>query len=168
MNTCKCGKPSNPKSTKGYCADCMKEARRNWVAMISAKSAERDERNTAFALLIERAMQAGELAANACVPTPMVVQEHANPLDDASAVKRSWYVGDGVCGFAWITVYPGNCALSNYLKKHHGARKAYQGGMQVWVSAYGQSMQRKEAYAFAYAKVLQDDGHKAYAGSRMD
>ena len=156
--TCKCGKPSNPKSTKGYCGDCMKEARKNWVAMIGQKSAERTDRDATFALLIEQAHAAGVAAAAACNVRAMVV----------SGGGQSWYVPDGVCGFAWITIHPGNCALAKYVKKYHGARAAYGGGMQIWVSAYNQSMQLKEAYATAYAGVLQAAGHKAYAGSRMD
>jgi hypothetical protein len=38
----------------------------------------------------------------------------------------------------------------------------------MWVFDYNQSMELKEAYAHAYAKVLRDAGFNAYANSRMD
>ena len=44
----------------------------------------------------------------------------------------------------------------------------YQGGLIVWVTVGNQSMQKKEAYAQAMAKVLQEGGINAYADSRLD
>lgn len=42
------------------------------------------------------------------------------------------------------------------------------GGLQYWVSQGGQSMQRKEAFARAFASVLKANGIDAFADSRMD
>lgn len=121
-----------------------------------------------FRALVDKARLAGLAAVDAMNPTPMVVTERTNPLDDASPVKKAWYVADGVCGFAWITVRPGNSPFANWLKKNGLARKAYGGGVDIWVSEFNQSMQRKEAYAGAFARVLSEAGITAYMGSRMD
>ena len=111
---------------------------------------------------------AGLAAAERMTPTPMVVQERANMLDDASPVTRSWYVADGVRGFAWIIVRPGTCSFARWLVKQNKGERTYHGGIQVWVSEFGQSMDRKMAYASAFAKALRINGVKAYSGSRMD
>lgn len=119
--------------------------------------------------LISRAEQAGMNAGSNKTPVPMIVQEHANPLDDNSEVIRQYApVMGGVCGFAWITLFPATSSLAHYLRKHGKASKAYDGGMQVWVSEFGQSMEKKQAYAAAYANVLREAGFDAYSGSRMD
>ena len=120
-----------------------------------------------YAALLAAADAAGKTAVDAATVVPMVVEQHVDMLDDASPVRRSWFVADGVCGFAWVTVRPGNSRFARYLK-NHGWRTAYGGGVEFWGSAYGQSMQKKEAYANAYADVLRAAGFKAYAGSRMD
>jgi alpha-beta hydrolase superfamily lysophospholipase len=73
-----------------------------------------------------------------------------------------------VCGFAWVTLRPANSSFAIWAKKNRDWKPAYGGGMQLWVSAYNQSMKRKEAYATAFANVLYASGIKAYAGSRMD
>jgi hypothetical protein len=99
----------------------------------------------------------------------MVVSEHANPLNDASAVKQSWYVSEGACGFAWVNVSPGNSSFAKWLVKNKLASKAYHGGVDIWISAHGQSIERKEAHAREMARVLKEKlGIKAYAGSRLD
>lgn len=103
------------------------------------------------------AHEAGLAAGGAVVPVPMVVSGYEHQP-----------VMDGVCGFAWINIHPGTCPAARYAKKYLGARKAYEGGMQIWVSAYNQSMTRKSAYAGAFAKVLMENGITAYAGERMD
>lgn len=104
-----------------------------------------------------------------CRPVPMVVQERINALDDKSAVKQEWFVDDGVCGFAWVKIRPGNSSFARWLVKNGKARSAYTGGVDIWVSEFGQSMQRKEAFAVAMAKVFREKlGVNAYADSRLD
>ena len=124
---------------------------------------------TQCAELFAQADAAGKRAADACVPVPMTVIERANPFDDTSAIVREYApVNDGVCGFAWVTVRPGTSSFARYLTRAHGARKDYYGGTAYWVSAYNQSMERKYAYARAFADVLSASGINAYPNSRMD
>jgi hypothetical protein len=75
-----------------------------------------------------------------------------------------------VCGFAWVNIKPGNSAFANWLKMKKIARRdEYYGGVTVWVSDYNQSMERKMAYAGAFARTLEAAGLKrVYAMSRMD
>lgn len=120
-----------------------------------------------FSEMYGQADKEGREAAERVAVQPMVVQEVG--LDDKPYPgSRSYYVADGVCGFAWVKVY-GNCAFSRWGKKMGYFEKAsYGGGVELWVSDYGQCMQKKEAYAQAFAKCLQAYGLRAYAGSRMD
>jgi hypothetical protein len=68
-----------------------------------------------------------------------------------------------------VTVYPGNSSFALWAKKNKGWFSAYRSGMQMSVSAFGQSMERKEAYARAFAEVLRAElGIEAYSSSRMD
>jgi hypothetical protein len=122
-----------------------------------------------FEELYNKANEAGKAAAAKCVPNPMIVGQPTTLFgNDIDYTKQTYFVPDGVCGFAWVVIRPGNHPFANFLKKNKIAKPAYQGGVQVWVSAYNQSMQLKEAYATAFAKVLQDAGIQAYADSRMD
>lgn len=59
--------------------------------------------------------------------------------------------------------YDGNC-VANKPSRH------YHGGTYIWVGGFGQSMQKKEAYARAFAAVVSEHvaGCSAYASSRMD
>lgn len=120
--------------------------------------------------LYDGAMAAGAAAAEACVPTPMIVQQRLNPLDDNSPVVKEWEpVAAGVCGFAWVTIFPGNSSFARWLAKEGLARKAYRGGMEIYISAYSQSYERKMAHAQAAAKYLREHGiEKAYSGGRLD
>jgi hypothetical protein len=120
-----------------------------------------------FADLVEKAHAAGVAAAAATKPTPIVVSEHADPLNDASPVTREWYVPSGVCGFAGVRLRPANSAFAHYLKKL-GWRKAYHGGIESSVSFFNQSLELKTAYATAYAEVLRNAGFNAYAWDRLD
>ena len=122
-----------------------------------------------FEVLFQKADAAGQAAAEAVVPVPMQIVQRANPFDDNSPVVKSYEpVLDGVCGFAWVNVKPGNCAFANFLKKEKGGHKSYYGGIDMSVRGYNQSMTRKEAYAEAFAEVIRATGIKAYAQSRMD
>ena len=128
--------------------------------------------NARFHQIYSIAYAAGMAALNAAKPTPMGVVEadiYGNPLPNG----RSYCVSEGACGFAWVTIRPGNCAFANWLKRNQYARRGYGGGVQIWVSEGGQSMQRKEAFAAAFRGVLnefqEELGFKsAYSGSRMD
>lgn len=122
-----------------------------------------------FSELYSKAQAAGVLAASGAKVAPMVVYEADVLSGQPVAGGKSWFVEDGVCGFAWVNVKPGNCAFANWLKaKGYGRADSYAGGVCIWISDYNQSLQRKEAHAHAMAKVLSDAGIKAYAGSRMD
>lgn len=130
-----------------------------------------------FSDLHARADAAGKAAAEAHRPTPMHVVQRENPFDDSSPIVRRYApVMDGVCGFAWINIRPGNSPFANWAKKQSRpgrpdwelARKSYHGGVDIWVSDYGQSYELKLAYARGYAKVLAEAGIKAYASGRLD
>lgn len=131
--------------------------------------------------LHDKAIAAGEAALAACVPNPMIVRQHQNPLDDGSKVVREFYVADGPCGFAWI-----NCKSTDpfilALRKIGLAgrrndcsnvrfpwtRSDYEKAHIFWVFSGDQSIAKKEAFARAFAKVLQEGGVNAWMGSRLD
>lgn len=130
--------------------------------------------------IYEDAVKAGEEALSRCKPQPMVVCQHSNMVDDSSPVEQSWFVEGGVCGFAWITV---GCKSGkarqfiNALKKAGYAgddvglpfgKDSYYGGYKYWVGYGGQSMERKIAFANAFAKVLEKNGIECCVDSRMD
>lgn len=127
------------------------------------------KRDRDFQILFNNARIAGLEAGQKAGVIPMVVQEHANMADDNSPVVKQYFVEGGVCGFAWINIRPGNCPFANWLKKNgHVRGKAYEGGVNIHVFDFGQSMQRKMAYASAFAKVLSDAGIWAWAQDRID
>ena len=115
-----------------------------------------------FQELFTKAGEAGMLAGKQAIPEPMIVKYRA------MGEPRLDFISEGMCGFAWVTVRPGNCSFANWLKKKGYASKAYKGGVSIWISQFGQSITRKEAYARAVADVLQEAGVNAIAGSRLD
>ena len=127
---------------------------------IAAEKNERLERYQRFSDIVNDAIAAGEQAGVECRPIPMDV------IDDARGL--SWRIDDGTCGFAWITVKPANSSFAIWGKKNKILRPAYGGGVQYWVSQFGQSVERKAAFAAAFAEVLRKNGIKAYAGDRLD
>jgi hypothetical protein len=110
----------------------------------------------------------GNAAVQMTTVTPMVVQQRENPLDDDSRLVRQYFVSDGVCGFASVTVKPANSKFAKFLVANGLGRKGYGGGVCMSIRDFNQSLQKKEAYAYAFASVLNDYGIKAYAESRMD
>jgi hypothetical protein len=120
-----------------------------------------------FAALRERAHEAGMAAGLAARPAPMVVVQHENPFDETSPIVRQYApIMDGVCGFAWVNV-KGNTAFGRYLRKQ-GYTTAYGGGYNIRCHEFGQSYERKYAYAAAYAGVLKEAGIAAYPEGRLD
>ena len=127
------------------------------------------KRDQMFTRIWGKAKMAGAEAGNNAVPAPMVVAEHKNMMDDSSPVEKKWFVPDGMCGFGWVTVRPGNCAFANWLKRTgHGRTDSYAGGVVVWISEHRQSYTRKIAHAHAMASVLRDNGIKASGNGRVD
>jgi hypothetical protein len=115
-----------------------------------------------------QAHDAGNNAVTQTTVTPMIVTQTANPLDDSSAVVNAWIVNDGVCGFASVIIKPANSKFAKFLVANQLARKHYAGGVSMSIRDFNQSLTKKEAYAYGFAKVLNDNGITAYVDSRMD
>ena len=119
--------------------------------------------------LYNKAYAAGLKAGNAKIPTPMIVGSPTTPLgSDIDPNKKTYFVPQGVCGFAWVKVVPGTCSFARWLTKTGKGRPGYGGGTHVWVHEFGQSLEQKEAFARAFAQVLTEAGVTAYSQSRMD
>jgi hypothetical protein len=121
------------------------------------------------AALVAQAHAAGIQALEDSKPVPMIVG-HSKTLfgNDVDPNQPRYFVESGVCGFASIRVKPGNCAVAKYLREVGLGRRSDYGGILVSVREGGQSLQRKEAYGYAFARVLQAHGVDAYCESRMD
>ena len=131
--------------------------------------------------IYSEAIKAGERAMRETKPTPMIVSEADGLSDRPKAGGNSWYVPSGVCGFACVKI-KGNSWFTRALKKLGLAeadrnnwdsrarffKDSYSGGYSFSVREGGQSMELKEAYANAFANVLESYGVYAYASSRMD
>ena len=115
---------------------------------------------------------AGIVAGIKAKPTPMMVGEAKSPFsNEIDYEKQTYLLDDGACGYAWITIRPGNSKLANAYKKLGLAKPAYGGGVSVWVNEFGQSVERKTAYANAYAIKLRElcpSVTNIYADSRLD
>ncbi len=120
-------------------------------------------------LVYVAAHEAGMAAGVNAVCVPMVVQEHANPLNDSSPVIKTYApVMDGVCGFSYSVIKPATHPFVKWLKEQKIGRSHYGGGYAIWCHQFNQSMTRKEAYCAAFCEVLNRHGIKAYYESRMD
>jgi hypothetical protein len=120
------------------------------------------------AALHAAAHDAGMAAAAAHTPVAMIVGQADGLSDRFAPGAKLYHVPGGVCGFAWVNVKPATQPFAKWAKKAGLARPSYYGGYDISVREFGQSMTTKEAYAHAYAKVLRDNGVKAYPNSRMD
>jgi len=122
-----------------------------------------------YEALFAKAHAAGTAAGETVTPTPMHVVQRANPFDDNSPIVKAYApVMDGVCGFAYVTIRPGNGPCARWMRKTGRGYAGYYGGRTISVRYFGQSMTRKEAYAAAFAAVLKEAGIKAYSESRLD
>ena len=122
-----------------------------------------------FSAVWQMARKAGLEAGSNNSPTPMVVSEADVLTGKRLENGRSWFVSEGVCGFAWVKVSPGNCSFARWLVKNKLGRTAYNGGVDIWISDFNQSMERKSACAEAMAEIFRKElGVRAYGDSRMD
>lgn len=125
--------------------------------------------NQEWEIIWKKAVEAGRKGLIACQPRPMIVEQHQDMMDDSSLVEKQWYVEGGVCGFAWVTVRPGNCSFARWLKQQsHAKTDSYYGGVTIWIAEGGQSMERKVAYAREMARILNEHGIRATVRSRID
>lgn len=148
----------------------------------SKKTSQRKSKNTVFSEsakdranreLFERAIVAGKEAAETHEAVPMVVQEHANVLDDSSPVVKTYAPAmGGVCGFAFAIIKPGNCSFALWLKKTgNGDYSDYWRGVLVIaedVKYNGQSLSSKESFNNAFARVVGAEGIRVDTRSWMD
>lgn len=136
--------------------------------------------------LVAKAEEAGQKAMDDLIKSkkvkPMIVEQHVNQLDDNSPVEQSWVVDGGPCGFAFVRVKCTNGPsrkFINELKKKGLAggqndfkdwsKSDYYGGfLKSFVLEGGQSLAYKQAYARAYAEVLEAEGINIMVFSRMD
>lgn len=169
-------KSSYSNSKSKYCQTHAAEARDRFMANKADADLERENRYAKFAKLWKQATEVGAKAFDDAIPTPMVVQQHANLFDDNSEVVKQWNVSEGVCGFGWLQAYPANSSFSHWAKKNLGARKGYPSGLHISLpfGRSSQSLARKEAGAYAMAEVLREgleelgDKTKVYGQSRID
>lgn len=111
--------------------------------------------------IYKEARAAGLKAVAEIVIEPMVVVD--------SRTKQKWTIEDGPCGFAWVVIKPSNCSFAKYMIENKGGHKRDdEPGVMYWISNFNQSMEKKSAYAYAFAQSLRDNGIKAYAAERMD
>lgn len=120
-----------------------------------------------YKVLYEKACKIAHEAAIGHKPQAMIVSEHTNPMDDNSSVKNQYYVSEGLCGFASIH-FKLNTAFGKWAIKNNIAQKSCMGGGMIWISQYNQSLERKEKYASAFCKVMNENGVNCYPQSRMD
>ena len=114
-----------------------------------------------MAQIYDLADKAGKDAAAKCTPVPMAVTTEQGRL--------IVWVNGGVCGFAWVKIRPAMGEFVSYCKrKKLGSTNDYCGGFDIWISAYGQSMELKSAYAAGFANELRSHGIAASAHSRID
>lgn len=97
---------------------------------------------------------AGEKAASAAQPTPMVVEGHGT----------EW---EGLCGFGWAQLPNGRHPMAKWLvRNNHGYSTSP--GVRVPSPVRTQSLDRNRAYAEAFATVLRANEVECSVGSRLD
>ena len=122
-------------------------------------------REARFIPILDAALAAGDRAGQDCVPTPVQFRTD----NEIFPVEF-----EGNCGFAWVVVKPATSSFVRWLKSiadaddRFGFHKCYRGGYEIWPRGFGQSHDRKVAWASAVASRLTTAGFRAYAGDRLD
>lgn len=112
-----------------------------------------------YAEIWAEAWTAGLMAGLACRPHPMYVLENGKIIEA---------VLDGCCGFAWVKIRPANSKMARWLKSQDLGHKGYNGGRDVSIYDFGQSLERKSAAAQAAAMILRKHGIDATSHNRID
>lgn len=137
-----------------YCQHHKQIAKEKFLVFLKEEKEARERNYKVYEAALLAAAKAGLEAGNKSTPNPMIVQKHENMLDDSSPIEKEYFVEGGVCGFAYVIVTPGTSSFARYLSSKHGWSKYYYGGVCMSVKEYGQSYERKMAYAEAYANTL--------------
>ncbi len=95
-----------------------------------------------YARAVKLADEAGMKAANEC---------------EEQMLSLAGYQPFPICGFAWVNFKPASTRFVRWLKKQGMADKAHEGGANLWVSKFGQSHDKKLAYARAFADVIETE-----------
>lgn len=86
-----------------------------------------------------------------------------------AAVNRLYGEPHGACGYVRVAVSDGRSSFARWARAHEGwSGEGGRPGVAMLVSAGGYCITRNEAYARAYADVLQQHGIDAYSLSRLD
>lgn len=102
-----------------------------------------------YRALFSAAHRAGMQAAETVHPAPMRI---------TGPTGRVHTVPDGPCGYAWVHIQPGTCALAQAARTHlHARRNRRLGGVEIPVHLGTQSYTRKLAYAEAFAAHLREE-----------
>jgi hypothetical protein len=170
MNCQNCDQPTVGKSK--YCSTHRAEARANFKAMCEDSKLARQERDEKFEKLLNQLAAIADVAYQLAQPTPMAVYETAGLSDAPKPGGRSWYVSEGVCGFAWVVIKPATSSFAKYLARNEIGYKAYDGGwvlpMHYFIAGMSQSLERAEQAAYAVAQELRNNNINCFATSRMD
>lgn len=112
--------------------------------------------------LFSDAHEAGMIAGNLVENTPFLV------VDKNFNGKQKVYSVPGMCGFANVVVKPANCKFAQWLFENEGAFNGSYPGVSMFVHEFGQSYEKKRAYASAFSRVVNDAGIRSISSSRLD
>jgi hypothetical protein len=133
-----------------------------------------------YGAIIKQAHEAGMIAGEGITPVPMVIGTPTTTFgNDIDYTKPVEIINAGACGFAYVHIAGntsfGRWALAKTKLAQIGSsarglfrKSEYHGGLVMPVFEFGQSMERKEAYAREFARVLDYNGVVAHSSSRMD
>lgn len=80
---------------------------------------------------------------------------------------KLWIEPRGECGMAWIA-FSGNTPWSKWCNEQGICDNDHPRGKRIWVHHFGQSYERKLAYAKAFAQTLKDNGINAFSCGMVD
>lgn len=94
-------------------------------------------------------------------------------LDAAKAAEQEYFAKHGepmYCGFAWVEFPSARTPFVGWCKKNNVGSKHWNKGWQIWNPSGGftQSMDIKEAGAYAFSQVMNANGVECVANSRAD